>query len=183
MSQVHARLKSATSDAHERVERRARVVERLLDEGEQVALMAGFYALHAEVEAAAAPWLQDHPALDFESRRRTPLLRKSLDALGVDPPSVIEAVRAANPAEALGLMYVVEGSTLGGKVIRKALAAGGGDLQGLEFLDPYGDATGARWRAFLAVLADLDADDLDAAVDGALQGFRLAEQHLCGGVP
>jgi heme oxygenase len=178
MSEVHARLKTATATAHVQVERRARVVERLQG-ADQGALVAGFYALHAEVEAAAAPWLHDHPALGFETRRRTPLLRKSLDGMGVAPPPVNAAVTAANPAQALGLMYVVEGSTLGGKVIRKALAAGGGSLAGMEFLDPYGDATGAQWRAFLAVLDDIAQGDLDAAVDGALQGFRLAEQHLC----
>lgn len=183
MSQVHVRLKTATADAHERVERQARVVERLQDGTEQAALMTGFYALHAEVEAAAAPWLRDHPTLDFDARRRTPLLRRSLEAWGVQPPPVAESVTADSPAQALGLMYVVEGSTLGGKIIRKTVVASGGSLDGLEFLDPYGDATGARWRSFLAVLADLDEGDVEATVDGALQGFRLAEQHLCAAKP
>ena len=178
MSDVHARLKTATADAHERVERRARVVERLQG-AEQGAMVAGFYALHAEVEAASAPWLRNHSALGFETRRRMPLLRRSLEALGVEPPPVNQAVTAASPAEALGLMYVVEGATLGAKVIRKILTAGGGSLAGLEFLDPYGEATGAQWRAFLAVLDDVADSDPDAAVEGALQGFRLAEHHLC----
>lgn len=183
MPEAHDLLKTATADAHERVERQARVVERLRVNDEHAALMTGFYALHAEVEAAAAPWLRDHPGLDFESRRRTPLLRRSLDALGVEPPPVTAAVTADSPAQALGLMYVVEGSTLGGKVIRKSVAASGVSLEGLDFLDPYGEATGAQWRAFLAVLNDLPEGEIGAAVDGALQGFRLAEQHLCDARP
>jgi heme oxygenase len=183
MSQVHARLKVATADAHGRVESRARVVERLGDIAEQTALTAAFYVLHTEVEAAAAPWLSDHPALDFEARRRTPLLRRHLEALGAPAPRVTEAAKAESSAEAIGLLYVLEGATLGGKVIRKTVAAGGGDLAGLDFLDPYGDATAARWRAFLAVLDDVGQADPDAAVRGALQGFELAEQRLCAAAP
>jgi heme oxygenase (biliverdin-IX-beta and delta-forming) len=179
MSQVHARLKCATADAHERVERRARIVERLGERAEEARLIAAFYVLHGEVEAAAAPWLLDHAALDFEARRRTPLLRAGLKARGVAEPSLC-ALTAGSAAEAIGLLYVVEGATLGGKVIRKALSASGGDLAGLEFLDPYGEAAGARWRSFLAVLEEVAGPDPQRAVDGALRGFRLAEQHLCG---
>lgn len=183
MLNAHARLRTATAEAHQRVEQRARVVERLADPAQQAALTAAFYALHAEVEAAAAPWLGDHPGLDFEARRRTPLLRERLSALGVEAPTVHESVTAASAAEAIGLLYVVEGATLGGKVIRKSLTARGAGAEGLEFLDPYGEATGAQWRSFLGVLDDLAADDPDAALSGALKGFRLAEQQLCGGAP
>jgi heme oxygenase (biliverdin-IX-beta and delta-forming) len=181
MSSAHARLKAATAAAHERVERHARIVERLGDRLQQGALLSGFYALHAQVEAAAAPWLADHPGLDFVARRRTPLLEEGLAQLGVTPPEIGDALTAGSPAEALGLLYVVEGATLGGKVIRKSLAASGGDPAEFDFLDPYGEATGSRWRAFLAVLDEVADPDVDDAVGGALRGFRLAEEHLCGG--
>lgn len=180
MSRTHEKLRSATAEAHERVENRARVIERLADAAERPALMAAFYALHAEVEAAAEPWLGDHPELDFEGRRRTPMLRESLDALGLAAPALTGAVTATSAAEAMGLLYVVEGATLGGKVIRKRLSARGGDLAGLAFLDPYGEAVSERWRTFLDVLDGVGEADSEAAVSGALQGFRLAEQRLCG---
>lgn len=180
MSSAHARLKAATAEAHERVERQARIVERLGDRDQQGALMSAFYALHAEVEAAAAPWLENDPSLDFTGRLRTPLLRESLDQLGLAPPPVTAAVTAASRAEALGLLYVVEGATLGGKVIRKSLAALGEVPAGLEFLDPYGEATGARWRAFLQVLDEVAEPEVEGAVDGAVRGFELAEHRLCG---
>jgi heme oxygenase len=183
VSGAHQKLRSATAAAHERVEQQARVVERLSDPEERAALMAAFYLLHAEVEAAAAPWLGDHPDLDFPARRRTPLLRRALEALGVEAPRVESALSAASPAEAIGLLYVVEGATLGGKIIRRSLAAGGCGPDSLDFLDPYGDATGAQWRTFLAVLEDVAEGDPDGAVSGALEGFRLAEQRLCGGAP
>jgi len=54
--------------------------------------------------------------------------------------------------------------------------------RGLGFLDPYGERTGERWRAFLDVLADAahDPQTQEAAIAGALAGFRHAELRLCG---
>lgn len=52
----------------------------------------------------------------------------------------------SNRAEALGFLYVIEGSTLGGRLILRELAAGGAEITGLSFLDPFG-AEGALERA------------------------------------
>ena len=84
-------------------------------------------------------------------------------------------------AEALGWLYVLEGSSLGGKVIRKQVTSSGGDMTGLGFLDPYGAELGARWRAFLNVLEreGRSEADLEAMVAGAQAGFRYAEACLC----
>ena len=82
--------------------------------------------------------------------------------------------------EALGLLYVLEGSTLGGKVIRRQVEASGGDMAGLTFLDPYGAQAGERWRSFLAVLDRAAGAEPEGAVAGARAGFRHAELRLCG---
>lgn len=80
------------------------------------------------------------------------------------------------------MFYVLEGSTLGGHVILRGLAARGVTDAGLAFLDPYGAETGARWRGFLAVLAREVRDDgaKAAACIGAVRVFRHAERILCG---
>jgi len=147
------------------------------------ALVEGFHTLHAEAEAALAPWLQDLDGLEFDARRRSHQLARDLVAVaGQARPAPEAPPVVASLGEALGRMYVLEGSTLGGRVIRKAVEGRGEGMTGLSFLDPYGDQVGARWRAFLAVL-DRHARapaDLDAMVLGARAGFRRAEYLLCG---
>jgi heme oxygenase len=84
------------------------------------------------------------------------------------------------------MLYVLEGSTLGGRIILRMLASRGVQDPSLAFLDPYGAQTGARWRGFLAVLAR-EADDneerIAQACDGARSGFSHAERLLCQGTP
>ena len=155
---------------------------RLFCHDQRRRLVEGFHALHCEIEAAVAPWVRDLPRLDFHSRRRSDLLADDLSALGGRPRSTAaQAVRPRGVAESLGLLYVLEGSALGGRQMRRGLEAQGGDLRGLSFLDPYGERLGERWRAFLAVLEDEAArpGSAEAAVAGALAGFRHAEARLC----
>lgn len=144
-------------------------------------LVQGFWRLHRDIEDATAPWLAELPGLDFEARRRTRLLRADLDALGAAPDDEPgDPLPVGSVAEALGVLYVAEGSTLGAQVIRREVAARNGDFTGLAFLDPYGERTGERWRGFLAVLDRMTGRDqeAEASVAGALAGFRHAELRL-----
>lgn len=177
-SPVHSRLREATRDDHARLEARVDILARLVDPAARAELVARFWRLHSDIEAAVAPWLAEVAALDFAGRRRTTQLRRDLEHHGLRPDApAAQGVSARCRSEALGLMYVLEGSTLGGKVIRREVEGAGRDLCGLSFLDPYGAAAGERWRSFLAVLAQAEPE---AAVAGARAGFRHAEQTLCG---
>jgi heme oxygenase len=88
----------------------------------------------------------------------------------------------ANLAEALGMLYVLEGSTLGGHVILRTLRNAGVDCAPLAFLDPYGPDTGRRWRDFLIVLEQETGSEMrrDAACKGAVLAFEHALEVLCG---
>lgn len=182
ISDAHRRLRDATQADHRRLEDRLDILSRLESDAGRRALTGRFWRLHAEMEAATAPWIGDLAGLEFDQRRRTSLLRGDLDAMGLAaPPAAAGAIAAHSIGEALGLMYVLEGSTLGGRAIRREVEARGGDMAGLGFLDPYGARTGERWRSFLAVLDDVleTPAACDAAVAGALAGFRHAELRLC----
>lgn len=146
------------------------------------ALVERFHGLHTETEAALEPWLAELPGLDFEARRRAPRLARDLQVLGGQAPAApADPIVVGGVGEALGRMYVLEGSTLGGRVIRRSLEAQGDGMAGLGFLDPYGDQVGERWRSFLAVIDGqaCSAADTEAMVAGALAGFRHAELWLC----
>lgn len=179
---THQRLREATRAEHQRLEDGLDILGRLARPDGRRDVVARFHDFHAALEAAAAPWLADLPDLDFEARRRTPLLRRDLAALGVDldPARPRDVPAPASIAEALGLLYVLEGSALGGRVIRRAVEAAGGDLTGLSHVDPYGERIGERWRSFLSVLERRTATSAQAqaAVDGAVSGFRFAAASL-----
>lgn len=176
ISDAHVRLRAATQDSHQRLEDRVDILGRIQTPEGRRELVEGFSGLHADAEAAIAPWLANHPGLQFETRRRSAHLARDLVAVGGSAPPARPIV-VASAAEALGLMYVLEGSTLGGRVIRKQVTARGQDMTGLSFLDPYGEAVGERWKSFLAVLGD--EPDTEALVAGAVAGFGHAETRLC----
>ena len=116
---VLERLREATRPAHERLEERLDMLSKLGSVEQRRTLAAAFHRLHAGMERELAPWLADLDGLDFDDRRRSLVLDADLAALGATAPAPTAAPRPAGRAEALGLMYVLEGSSLGGKVIRK----------------------------------------------------------------
>jgi heme oxygenase len=88
----------------------------------------------------------------------------------------------ASRAEALGALYVLEGSTLGGRMILRALADRGVATAELAFLDPYGLETAGRWRDLMEILGReiRGESDLAAASRGAVRTFAHAHHILCG---
>lgn len=112
------------------------------------------------------------------------LLRRDLQSLGwteaeVDaiPPYVGWCPRTR--AEALGALYVMEGSTLGGKVIGKALRRlPNWPISAPSYFDPYGSATGSMWSAFQDYLDSALEADADAVIVGAQRTFALLQEGM-----
>lgn len=182
IGETTARLRAETADSHQRLEESLDLFTKVAERGSRRRLVERFHGLHAGAEQALAPWLAAIDGLEFDDRSRLPHLRRDLKTLGVSGEAAICPVATpADAAEALGLFYVLEGSTLGGHMIGKQLARDGVDDEGLTFLNPYGAAVGERWRAFMTVLEreTASASDRDAAVAGARRGFALVTDWLC----
>jgi len=178
-------VRQATAASHARLETRLDVLGRLADPDARRALMARFYGLYHGIEDALGAALSPVAALDYDARRKAPALRRDLAVLGVEPAAGELAVppRLDSVAHALGYQYVLEGSTLGGQVIRRDAHARGLGLEGLGFFDVYGPETGNRWRSFRLLLEQWCADAADEAARGACGGFELVETWLCGETP
>jgi heme oxygenase (biliverdin-IX-beta and delta-forming) len=175
------RLRDETRVAHSRLDQTLGLLDRLNSLDQRGRLLAGYHWLHRETEAKVAPFLCKMSDLDFPARRRSSLLAEDLAILGhparFDNPFRLDI---QTPGAAFGALYVLEGSTLGGRVILKELKLRGASLAGLGFLDPYGNRTGERWRSFLAILErEVKSSDQKAeAVTGALNTFAFAEGCL-----
>lgn len=181
---VLQRLRTATQAAHDSLEQALDIFSHLRVPARRRRLVARFQRLHEAADRQLDPWLAQVRGLEFHRRSRAELFRQDVAELGArvaaepDPPGPqVDGVPAA-----LGLFYVLEGSTLGGRVIARRLASEGIGGEGLRFLDPYGPQAGERWRAFIDVLAreTEGPGEVDAAVKAAVEGFGWVRESLCG---
>lgn len=115
---------------------------------------------------------------------RAELLARDLTVLGIDPTATprCEALPAlASDAEAVGAIYVIEGSALGGAVLarlaRRELAVG--PATGAAFLSGDADLS-ARWRLVVETISETgDAHGVDGLIAGACETFDAMEAWLC----
>jgi heme oxygenase len=182
------RLRSATADAHRRLETALDLLAPPLSHARFIALLKRWRGFHAVWE----PAIDGHGALRdlMAGRYRLDLIDRDLTALGL-PRAQIEAAPmcpaaaglAASAEIALGSLYVLEGSALGGQIISRALkTAPWLPPGGLSYFDPYGPETGVMWRGFQAALTAMSSPRADPLVEqGAADTFALLEGWLAVG--
>ena len=124
----------------------------------------------------------------FDARARSPFAARDLAALGLpEAPTdttLRDAARAAqhgllldSPAAAIGSLYVIEGSALGGQVLTPKLFAAHGLTpdHGAAYFHGFGARTGAMWREFRQLAqAEAGGDEAQraAASRAAVETFR-----------
>ena len=177
------RLKHETHAAHMRLEAIVGLPSRLRSAESYRALLARFYGFYAPLEPrilARNEWARyDFP---IAQRAKVPALERDLAALGYTSetlaalPRCVELPALASFPAALGAMYVLEGATLGGQVISRAVRAelGYAPETGCAFFASYGRELGPMWQAFRAFLASIEAENpasADAIVAGAHATF------------
>jgi heme oxygenase len=162
-------LREGTRIEHERVEDGLRLTDPALTLDRYRVVLARFHGFWAGWEPRMATELADAALL--APRLRLHLLRDDLRALGVAPDELPVAPPPPlhGHGEAMGSLYVMEGSTLGGRVILKGLGRLGVPEDARSYFAGHGEATGAMWRGFLA---RLEAEpDADAVLRGAKATF------------
>ncbi|MBP0494631.1 biliverdin-producing heme oxygenase [Pararoseomonas indoligenes] len=160
------RLRTETRPDHDRLENGLRLADPGLTPARYRDVLMRFHGFWAGWEPHVAAALGDNDF--FAPRRRLHLLREDLRALGVVPERlpVCPPPPLRGHGEAMGSLYVMEGSTLGGRVILKRLDEIGLADGARSYFAGHGEATGPMWRAFLARLeAELDAE-------GVLRGAK-----------
>ncbi|AZA75107.1 biliverdin-producing heme oxygenase [Chryseobacterium indoltheticum] len=91
--------------------------------------------------------------LQLNKRVKLPLIERDLASLALENQTASHDFELANEHEALGAMYVIEGSTLGGNVIAKQLSKTEGfDDVTFNFFGCYQENTGPMWKNFKEVL-------------------------------
>ena len=163
-------LRAATAESHGTVERTLDLLDPDLDRERLTAVLARLHGFWSAAEAGLDAWAGRRPAdaarLQWERRRRTSLFAADLAALGVAPadPAVPDLPDVPTTDDALGRLYVLEGSTLGGTFIDRHLSGlpSLGEGVRVRAFSPYGGETGAMWHAYRQVTREHVAAGGDA---------------------
>jgi heme oxygenase (biliverdin-IX-beta and delta-forming) len=185
-----ARLRAETTDAHRSIERTLDLSWMLSSLDTYRRTLAAYYGFFAVVEPRLEAML---PHSDFYPvRRKLPFLRTDLRGLGLTEAEITRLPRCAGSltvssrAEALGILYVFEGATLGGAIIGRAATQRLGAETPTNYFNAYGSLRGRMWAKLRALLSEATGPQDDQAVEAAklcfaaLEGW-LAEARLTGG--
>jgi heme oxygenase len=173
------RLRTATAEDHQRVEDALGLLSPVLDRVRLTRALSALHGFWVAAESGLDRWAALHPAdaarLDWRRRRRAQLYAADLRSLGSPPSSCHPSLPDVDDTDAaLGRMYVLEGSTLGGTFIDRHLTTVPA-LAGvrLRAFTPYGARTGAMWHSFRSATRSHVADggDADRVVSAARATF------------
>jgi len=182
-------LREETRQEHELTESAfdlAQVTESVEAYRAVVARNFGFYAAFEPHLWRAVPWSELQ--LSSEERRKAGTLRADLTALGFSEAE-IEALPTCDrlpslvtPERAIGAMYVLEGSTLGGQIIGREIdrRLGLSPENGAAFFASYAAQIGTRWRAFGAAVERYAeaGGDINGMINGARATFSAYRDWL-----
>ena len=175
-------LRAATRETHQRLHRHSGLSAAArgaigLDDYRQ--LLMRLYGFHRPFEDAHASAMQ---RLGFIANSRAELIALDLAALGIMRFDVCRLPRCAalrepsSEACALGALYVVEGSALGGALIAEALAPVVGEARRFFLGGPSGREV---WPSLLArVETLLPGVQHTSAIDAAVETFRIFEEWM-----
>jgi heme oxygenase len=175
-------FKDATSELHGQAEQFVRILDADASVADYVRYLRAMLGYHAPLEEifAASPALAS-AGFDATVRRRAHLLEVDLRALGEDGPweRCAALPDGSSLPRLLGIAYVLEGSTLGGRFILSKLPPGiaGCRATAATFLAGYGPETGARWREFGAIVERVLTEPSDVA--DAIEAARETFARLC----
>lgn len=173
------RLRSETKPVHEELEASMIPwISRVKSLAEYADLLRMFYGFYKPLDKAITTHVDLNILPDFHERRRPGWILDDLQSIGYPAEAVVLDNRPSwvtDRASAFGALYVMEGSTLGGRVICKTIS---GSLnvemdKCLRFFGGYGPETGSRWKRFLSALEAFDqSPEEDRLVQSAYNTFR-----------
>jgi heme oxygenase len=166
---VRMLLRSTTAEDHAAIDAR---FGRLIADG-----AAGYREFLRRSAAAVRPLEQalreigvERILTDWRQRERTAALRADLADLGLDDPSDVTQPRLGGEAHQFGVLYVLEGSRLGAKVLIKRLQQSGPVPAALRYLH-HGEGR-PLWQTFVERLERSDA--VRRSPEDAIAGARAA---------
>lgn len=178
-------LKSKTHFLHKRVEQTAlskAIVSPELTLDQYKRYLQKMWQLHTDAERIVFPILSSY-IKDIAERKKSNKISSDLENLQSpverdQQGKFIDAQFIPTPNFCFGLLYVVEGSTLGGMyIVKNVVASLGKEVEdATSFLTVYGPHTGSNWKEFLQILNDyrksIPEQKEAELIDGAQYAFN-----------
>ena len=150
-------------------------IKSIQSETDYVEVLKLFYGYFKPVEECIDKYLSDEIIPHFSTRRKSAAILNDIQSL--QPGSTVKICTDVpvinSKEEAIGAMYVLEGSTLGGKIIsemiRKRLNIEEGSL---SFFSGYKERSDEMWHLFINAMNDKVSDThSDIVVETAKNTF------------
>lgn len=182
------RLRAASTAMHEQVDNAVMAAAPFASRENYARFLRFQHRLHRRVEALYADPELQLVLPDLASRSRFAEVERDFADLGLALPDADEDAPRLPLPEALGWLYVVEGSNMGAAILAKeAVKLGLSDEFGARHLAGHADGRGLHWRRFTAGLdaATLTPEEDLRAEAAAVAAFAhvldLAGQELKAG--
>jgi heme oxygenase len=183
-SRLQRQLRDATHAGHVEVNQHPLLALLLSPDLTRLQYGNALCALHgmmAATERSILDFLAHQPALfDYALRSKRAALETDLAALGRTP--LASAVRwpvIHCTGDLIGLLYTLEGSTLGGEFIARRLRELDANDFPTNFHDIYGGHARERWNEFLALAnAACPVSQYSSAATAAASLFAALKSHL-----
>jgi heme oxygenase len=167
-------IKESTTAQHQQLEKIVVThLKQIQSNSDYVQVLRNFCVFFKAVEAACEPYLLQDGRIDARARRDSAFIARDIAELGgnLDNLPAVQVPQIENFAQAMGALYVLEGSVLGGPYIVQMLAKLG-LVNGVSFFTGYGADTQVKWSSFLAVLNSITEPTAQAqVVDAAKATF------------
>jgi heme oxygenase (biliverdin-IX-beta and delta-forming) len=183
-SALHSELRAATKTPHHLLDHHpvlAALVRADLRIDQYGHALAALHGVHQAAEAWIFRFLQRHPCpFDFATRSKLPALEADLAALGRAPIPLVDTLNVPFAMGSfIGILYTLEGSTLGGQFIARQLSQWHGASLPMQFFNGYGALTRQRWNEFLEFAETAcPVDEYDLASAAAVAMFDTIRRHL-----
>lgn len=127
-----------------------------------------------------------HIITDLTERYKSSLIIDDLLATGFTEAEIdalpVYRFEFSSVAEALGIMYVLEGSTLGGRILYKHIheVLGLTSENGASYFFGYGAQTGNLWKSFISSLTQFvdEHEERDGVIGSAKKTFTIIDNWL-----
>ncbi len=177
-----SRLRESTQAAHRSLEQQVPLMSQAMTRATYIAYLNRVLGYHQALEHRLK---QQHSELvqTLQIALRVPLLKQDLQDLhGFTTPTTPESLpELTTLPQVTGVLYVFEGSTLGGQMIRthlqKKLSL---DNEGTSYFAPYGSDPYPHWRQFQGFLQTTASDphQENEIISSAINTFTHFEQWL-----
>jgi len=147
--------------------------------------LSALYGVTLGCENSVFPHIK-HIITDLDQRYRSQLIAQDLLATGFSAQQIaalpVYRFAFSSAASYLGAMYVLEGSTLGGRVLYKHInkTLGLTPENGCGYFWGYGEQTGTMWKSFISSFTQFALETGQSAdiMEGAVNTFTIIDHWL-----